>query len=115
MAIVHSSIRKAELIEVFRLVHRLLTRDGTLWLVLGDCYASSGHPGHSNLAALGKRFAGGGGKRDSLHASHHCGEFEAQRFGRHPWRVALALQSDGWYLRSDIIEEVELYCPCGCG
>jgi hypothetical protein len=27
----------------------------------------------------------------------------------------LALQNDGWYLRSDIIEEVELYCPCGCG
>lgn len=32
-----------------------------------------------------------------------------------PWRVALALQADGWWLRSDIIEEVELYCPCGCG
>lgn len=32
-----------------------------------------------------------------------------------PWRVALALQADGWYLRSDIVEEVELYCPCGCG
>jgi site-specific DNA-methyltransferase (cytosine-N4-specific) len=27
----------------------------------------------------------------------------------------LALQADGWYLRSDIIEEVQLYCPCGCG
>jgi site-specific DNA-methyltransferase (cytosine-N4-specific) len=32
-----------------------------------------------------------------------------------PWRVAFALQADGCYLRSDAIEEVELYCPCGCG
>lgn len=28
---------------------------------------------------------------------------------------AFALQADGWWLRSDIIERVELYCPCGCG
>ena len=32
-----------------------------------------------------------------------------------PWRLAFALQADGWWLRSPVIEEVEFYCPCGCG
>jgi len=105
------------LVEVFRLVRRLLAEDGTLWLVLGDSFASSGRAGHSSLVALGERFTGGGHKHDSIDKPHRVltqGLKSKDLIGI-PWRVAFALQSDGWYLRSDIIEEVELYCPCGCG
>ena len=107
----------SQLVEVFRLVGRLLADDGTLWLVIGDCYAGTGVPGPSNLAALGARFAGGGHKRDALEKPRRVvpEKLKPKDLVGIPWRVALALQSDGWYLRSDIIEEVELYCPCGCG
>lgn len=54
------------LVEVFRAVKRVLRKDGTVWLNLGDSYVS-------------KRLVG------------------------IPWRVALALQADGWFLRNDII------------
>jgi len=107
----------ARLVEVFRLVRQLLLPDGTLWLNLGDCYASRGKPGSSNLAAIGAQFAGGGHKYDSLNKPERqmAPGFKAKDLLGIPWRVAFALQEDGWYLRSDIIEEVELYCPCGCG
>lgn len=106
-----------QLVEVFRLVRRLLADDGTLWLVLGDSFASSGVPGRNNLAALSKRFRGGGKKRDALEKPRRvlAEGLKPKDLVGIPWRVALALQADGWYLRSDIIEEVELYCPCGCG
>src|SRR6185437_6825179 len=103
----------AQLVEVFGLVRRLLADDGTLWLVIGDCHASTGVPGPSNLVALGARFAGGGHKHDGLEKPRRTvpEKLKAKDLVGIPWRVALALQSDGWYLRSDIIEEVELYCP----
>lgn len=56
----------SHMVEVFREVRRVLRKDGTLWIVLGDSYSA-------------KRLVG------------------------IPWRIALALQVDGWYLRSDII------------
>lgn len=106
-----------QLVGVFRLVRELLSDDGTLWLNLGDCYANNGTPGASNLAALGERYSGGGHKRDELEKPCRTlvDGLKAKDFSGIPWRVALALQSDGWYLRSDIVEEIELYCPCGCG
>jgi DNA modification methylase len=107
----------SEIVAVFRLVQQILADDGTLWLNLGDCFASNGRPGRSNLAQLGERFAGGGYKQDGIEKPARTlpkGMRPKNLLGI-PWRVALALQPDGWYLRSDIIEEVELYCPCGCG
>jgi DNA modification methylase len=106
-----------QLVSVFRMVRDLLKDDGTLWLNLGDCYASSGTPGATNLTALGDRYAGGGHKHDELQKPRRTldARLKAKDLSGIPWRVALALQSDGWYLRSDIVEEVELYCPCGCG
>ena len=65
----------AEMVAVFREVRRVLRKDGTLWLNLGDSYAS--------------RSAADGLKPKDL-----CGI---------PWRVAFALQADGWWLRQDII------------
>lgn len=106
-----------QLVGVFRLVRELLSDDGTLWLNLGDCYASNGTPGATNFAALGERYSGGGYKRDELEKPRRTliENLKAKDLSGIPWRVALALQKDGWYLRSDIVEEVELYCPCGCG
>jgi len=68
----------AKMVEVFREVRRVLRKDGTLFLNLGDSYAA--HPG--------PRCA------DGLKAKDLVGI---------PWRVAFALQADGWWLRSDII------------
>jgi len=98
------------MVDVFREVWRVLKGDGTLWLNLGDSYAGS----WGNYQPTGK-----GGQRHK----------ETERFDRKaysdttfrpptsipgpglkpkdlcgiPWRVAFALQADGWYLRSDII------------
>lgn len=107
----------SQLVAVFRLVRQLLAADGTLWLNLGDCYAAAGTPGADNLAKLGAQYRGGGAKWDQIERPHRAladGTKRKDLIGI-PWRVAFALQEDGWFLRSDIIEEVELYCPCGCG
>ncbi len=69
-----------KMIEVFREVRRVLRDDGTLWLNLGDCYAGS----WGNYAPTG----------EGLKPKDLVGI---------PWRVAFALQEDGWWLRSDII------------
>lgn len=89
----------AELVEVFREVRRVLRDDGTLWLNLGDSYANDGKWGGSSggkhAAALhGKTGIGRGKTSTGLKPKDLIGI---------PWRVAFALQADGWYLRQDII------------
>jgi len=84
------------MVTVFREVRRVLKNDGTLWLNLGDSYAGSGK-GPSN--SLNKEY-------------HHLEDkmgfivpdgLKPKDLVGIPWRVAFALQADGWYLRSDII------------
>lgn len=91
----------ARLVEVFREVRRVLRDDGTLWLNLGDSYAANrtyqveqkkGGPKHG--AGQG---AGGRGQRASDYG------LKPKDLIGVPWRVAFALQADGWYLRQDII------------
>jgi DNA modification methylase len=87
------------LVNVFREVRRILTDDGTLWLNLGDSYANDGKWGGSSggkhVEALhGATGIGRGKKSTSLKPKDLIGI---------PWRVAFALQADGWYLRQDII------------
>lgn len=89
----------AELVDVFREVRRVLRTDGTLWLNLGDSYANDGKWGGSSggkhAAALhGETGIGRGKKSTGLKPKDLIGI---------PWRVAFALQQDGWYLRQDII------------
>ncbi len=86
----------ATMVKVFREVKRVLRDDGTVWLNLGDSYAASGPTGgngkqHTNLGSHGvtSRSAPPGLKPKDLIGV--------------PWRVALALQADGWTLRSEII------------
>lgn len=91
----------AQLVAVFREVRRVLADDGTLWLNLGDSYAAGGMSNPS-----GKSTLGGGKDRGasgySLSRSAPEGLKPKDLVGI-PWRVAFALQSDGWFLRSDII------------
>lgn len=90
----------AELVAVFREVRRVLRDDGTLWLNIGDSYAANrsyqvpstkGGPKHGSSQAAGGK---GSAVPDGLKPKDLIGI---------PWRVAFALQTDGWYLRQDII------------
>ena len=94
-----------QMVSVFRSVRNVLRDDGTLWLNIGDSYAANGTPGKSNLAELGKRYAGGGHKRDQLEKPKKIVPFGLKQkdlIGI-PWMLAFALRADGWYLRQDII------------
>lgn len=94
----------SSLVEVFREVRRVLRDDGTLWLNLGDSYARDPSKGQHKPGQSGGKNAyvydRGNGR-----ASSTClgsGLKQKDLIGI-PWRVALALQADGWYLRQDII------------
>lgn len=103
----------AGMVEVFREVKRVLRDDGTLWLNLGDSYAAQrggthmpaqtvagGKNGHGDDAA----FRGMGGEtRGSAHRNASAIGLKHKDLIGIPWRVAFALQADGWYLRQDII------------
>jgi DNA modification methylase len=90
----------AALVSVFREVRRVLADDGTVWLNLGDSYSSQGGPEPAQTkwqvdGASATQNAGQSRKvANGLKPKDLCGI---------PWRVAFALQADGWYLRSDII------------
>ena len=88
----------ANMVEVFREVRRVLRDDGTLWLNLGDSYAA-GKTGRDDSGGNG-RF--GGPRIEPKQRSAPPGLKPKDLVGI-PWRVAFALQADGWYLRSDII------------
>jgi DNA modification methylase len=86
-----------KMVELFREVRRVLRKDGTLWLNLGDSYAGS--PGGSG---------GWDGNNKNLDGTLRTSRTACERWynntpGLKPWRVAFALQADGWWLRSDII------------
>ena len=74
----------AKMVDVFREVRRVLRDDGTLWLNLGDSYSARSGTGYTQMATT----APGLKTKDLIGI---------------PWRVAFALQADGWYLRQDII------------
>ena len=90
----------AELVAVFREVKRVLRDDGTLWLNLGDSYAST----TSGTGARGGSFAAERAQwqGDARPVQIPPGLKPKDLIGI-PWRVAFALQADGWYLRQDII------------
>jgi DNA modification methylase len=89
----------AELVSVFREVHRVLRDDGTLWLNLGDSYWSA------KGAAMGVDPKQPDARRGFVRPQDKlppAGIKPKDLIGI-PWRVAFALQADGWYLRQDII------------
>jgi DNA modification methylase len=96
----------AELVAVFREVKRVLRDDGTLWLNLGDSYARQAGDDSTKDVDSGLGRTGRTGKSDVLFKKG-CNTPPAGLKPKDlvgiPWRVAFALQSDGWYLRQDII------------
>ena len=84
------------LVNVFREVRRVLRDDGTVWLNLGDSYSSGGRKTTTNQSLRGDNEYGVTRPKPS------DGIKEKDLIGI-PWRVAFALQADGWYLRQDII------------
>lgn len=98
----------AKMVDVFREVRRVLSDDGTLWLNLGDSYANppSGQAQRAFNGQGGDYGRGGFPKSEAhvgkLRHSIPSGLKPKDLVGI-PWRVAFALQADGWYLRQDII------------
>ena len=91
----------ARLVEVFQGVRRVLRDDGVMWVVLGDCYAASGKSGGGKQ---GKRWKEYGAHGENIPARNwSTWGLKAKDLIGMPWRIAFALQADGWYLRSDII------------
>ena len=91
-----------KMVEVFREVRRILRDDGTLWLNLGDSYMSA-----KNCAPPPQTVANGNARSmptDFIPANRKDQDgLKTKDLIGIPWRVALALQADGWYLRQDII------------
>lgn len=99
----------AEMVAVFREVWRVLADDGVLWLNLGDTYSS-----HKDFKSIAQTLALGGSSEmasvieKGKSVSRDSRMLKSQGFKNKeligiPWRVAFALQADGWYLRQDII------------
>ena len=86
------------LVKVFREVKRVLRDDGTVWLNLGDTYCGTGHKGNYTDP---KHKEGRNGQKIAL--NNKIDGLKSKDLVGIPWRVALALQQDGWYLRQDII------------
>ncbi|MBX7222499.1 MAG: site-specific DNA-methyltransferase [Blastocatellia bacterium] len=88
------------LVTIFREVRRVLSKDGTLWLNVGDGYARNGGTGNCGPNAIV-------GNTKKLIQKRNCkvpacwGLKDRDLMGL-PWRVAFALQADGWILRSKI-------------
>jgi site-specific DNA-methyltransferase (cytosine-N4-specific) len=89
-----------QLVAVFKEVWRVLKDDGTLWLNLGDNYASN-KVGNTN-GTYGKVKQKQGINDDTRRRTIPEGLKRKDLIGI-PWKVAFALQADGWYLRQDII------------
>ena len=93
----------ARLVDVFREVRRVLRDDGTAWVNMGDSYASKpngpiGLGGHtSDTPHVAVRTA------NARRSSQIPSGFKHKDLMGMPWRLAFALQDDGWYLRQDII------------
>jgi DNA modification methylase len=86
----------AAMVAVFREVRRVLRDDGTLWLNIGDTYSSGGRGEYdAKVSSTGIDHRTPGPRPNA-------GLPDKNLVGI-PWRLAFALQADGWYLRSDII------------
>jgi len=102
----------SRMVEVFREIRRVLRDDGTLWLNLGDSYGGFGGGPNSGLSRLADKYAPRKNPRnknrddrgDVPRAKKKISTTNKQKelLGI-PWKVAFALQEDGWFLRQDII------------
>ena len=92
----------AALVEVFREVRRVLRDDGVLWLVLGDSFNAAGRKGHGSRIGCKQGTSRASTSGADL-ARPNAPNLKPKDLLGIPWRVALALQADGWHLRADVI------------
>jgi DNA modification methylase len=91
------------LVQVFREVRRTLTPSGTLWLVMGDSYASDDPRWWAMCEGVPEK---------ELKYPRPLPEgFKQKDLMGIPWRLAMELQKDGWYLRSDIVWAIPNHRP----
>ena len=99
------------MVEVFREVKRVLRDDGTVWLNLGDSYATT-PPGNKEKGVSGKSTLHGVNSDKYRETLSHSVQTKKSTIAHGlkpkdlvgiPWLVAFALRADGWYLRQDII------------
>ena len=97
----------AHLVEIFRQVRRILRNDGTIWVNLGDCWATGAGSARIPGGKYGKqaRAVDGSGYPTCQPNRMPIDGLKSKDMVGIPWRVAFALQADGWYLRSDVIWE----------
>ena len=97
------------LVEVFREVRRVLKKDGTCFLVLGDSYAGTS----SKKEQRDPKYPKGRNGQD-LSITQKVAGYKSKDLMGIPWRLALLLREDGFYLRSDIIWHKENAMPEAC-
>lgn len=90
----------AKMVQVFREVWRVLRDDGVVFLNMGDSYANAQPRGH--FGDQGETSTGAHGEKIPAR-DWSCWNLKQKDLVGMPWRLAFALQADGWYLRSDII------------
>lgn len=101
----------AHIVEVFREVRMVLRKDGTCWVNLGDSYCGGGnYRGTDESTLTDKQRSNRGahgelaiGRTGVVPPTFRIPGLKPKDLVGIPWRVAFALQADGWWLRSDII------------
>lgn len=94
----------AKMVEVFREVRRVLRPDGTLWLNLGDSYMGSGRGPQGQGGSLLQSYWSDDEHRDGLPLRGQCSDgLKPKDLCMVPFRLAIALQMDGWWVRAPII------------
>lgn len=97
----------ARMVALFREARRVLADDGTLWLNLGDSYSFGSTPLHNTNTPNKNRDGSADRTNESIGAAlkprKQNSGLPAKNLLGIPWRVAFALQDDGWILRNDII------------
>jgi site-specific DNA-methyltransferase (adenine-specific) len=91
-----------KIVLVFREVRRVLRGDGTLWLNLGDTYSAQRWTKKGETTTPAQPMNGMSDTWRAIAPTKESGLPDKNLVGI-PWRVAFALQADGWYLRQDII------------
>lgn len=86
------------MVDIFREVKRVLKKEGTLWLNIGDSYASGGNGGQGKKQNSNRGTRATAGKRKKSPSN-----IKSKDLVGIPWMLAFALRADGWYLRQDII------------